>query len=157
MHHRWEVLPQHYDLLVELENPINLIISVAAGLSTKPQSRPWFSLKFIKPSKTSKWYIQISVTQCRIILFLFCVFEANSLCALTIAVIVAFIHSWQLALLLLACVRFLSEANLIQMRAAVGHCFEGQVMLQQSGKVLITWQHRAVRAETPGRNDSVHI
>lgn len=50
MHHRWEVLPQHYDLLVELENPLYLIITVAAGISRKPQSRLWFSLNFIKRS-----------------------------------------------------------------------------------------------------------
>ncbi|GAA6227141.1 uncharacterized [Lates japonicus] len=41
-------------------------------------------------------------------------------------------------LLILASVPFHSEASLIQMKAVEGHSSEDQVMLRQSGKVLIT-------------------
>lgn len=38
----------------------------------------------------------------------------------------------------------LPEASLIQMRPVVGRSSADQVMRQQSGKVLMVWQHRAV-------------
>ncbi|CAI5662613.1 unnamed protein product [Oreochromis niloticus] len=61
---------------------------------------------------------------------------ANTLCALTIAVIVAFIHSWQ-ANPLHPGMRALPVASLIQMRPAVGRSSEDQAMQQQSRKVLM--------------------
>ncbi|XP_056090402.1 ATP-dependent translocase ABCB1 [Rhinichthys klamathensis goyatoka] len=59
----------------------------------------------------------------------------NTLCALGIAIIVAFIHSWQLTLLILACVPFLTGANFIQMRAMAGHTTKDQSALEMSGKI----------------------
>uniref|UniRef100_A0A673H438 Multidrug resistance protein 1-like n=1 Tax=Sinocyclocheilus rhinocerous TaxID=307959 RepID=A0A673H438_9TELE len=59
----------------------------------------------------------------------------NTICALGIAVIVAFIHSWQLTLLILACVPFLTGANFIQMRAMSGHASKDQSALEMSGKI----------------------
>ncbi|XP_059423485.1 ATP-dependent translocase ABCB1 [Carassius carassius] len=59
----------------------------------------------------------------------------NTICALIIAVIVAFIHSWQLTLLILACVPFLTGANFIQMRAMSGHASKDQSALEMSGKI----------------------
>ncbi|XP_077065305.1 ATP-dependent translocase ABCB1 [Siphateles boraxobius] len=59
----------------------------------------------------------------------------NTICALGIAVIVAFIHSWQLTLLILACVPFLTGANFIQMRAMAGHTTKDQSALEMSGKI----------------------
>uniref|UniRef100_A0A674BGE1 ABC-type xenobiotic transporter n=1 Tax=Salmo trutta TaxID=8032 RepID=A0A674BGE1_SALTR len=59
----------------------------------------------------------------------------NTVCALTIAIVVAFIHSWQLTLLILACVPFLIGANVIQMRAMAGHASKDQGALEQSGKI----------------------
>uniref|UniRef100_A0A4W5N0T4 ABC-type xenobiotic transporter n=1 Tax=Hucho hucho TaxID=62062 RepID=A0A4W5N0T4_9TELE len=63
----------------------------------------------------------------------------NTVCALTIAIVVAFIHSWQLTLLILACVPFLIGANIIQMRAMAGHASKDQGALEQSGKVNINF------------------
>uniref|UniRef100_A0A671LHV1 ATP-binding cassette, sub-family B (MDR/TAP), member 5 n=1 Tax=Sinocyclocheilus anshuiensis TaxID=1608454 RepID=A0A671LHV1_9TELE len=59
----------------------------------------------------------------------------NTSCALGIAFIVAFIHSWQLTLLILACVPFLMGANFIQMRAMAGHTSKDQSALEMSGKI----------------------
>ncbi|KAK7157430.1 hypothetical protein R3I93_008803 [Phoxinus phoxinus] len=59
----------------------------------------------------------------------------NTICALGIAIIVAFVHSWQLTLLILACVPFLTAANFIQMRAMAGHTTKDQSALEMSGKI----------------------
>ncbi|KAI4873021.1 hypothetical protein NFI96_023271 [Prochilodus magdalenae] len=59
----------------------------------------------------------------------------SSVCALLIAVVVAFCFSWQLTLLILACVPFLSGANFIQMRAMTGHASKDQSALEASGKI----------------------
>uniref|UniRef100_A0A673J6R8 ATP-binding cassette, sub-family B (MDR/TAP), member 5 n=1 Tax=Sinocyclocheilus rhinocerous TaxID=307959 RepID=A0A673J6R8_9TELE len=59
----------------------------------------------------------------------------NTICALGIAFIVAFVHSWQLTLLILACVPFLMGANFIQMRAMAGHTSKDQSALEMSGKI----------------------
>ncbi|KAL0985500.1 hypothetical protein UPYG_G00157680 [Umbra pygmaea] len=59
----------------------------------------------------------------------------NCVCALTIAIVVAFIFCWQLTLLILACVPFLVGANFIQMRAFAGHASKDQGALEQSGKI----------------------
>ncbi|XP_031432823.1 ATP-dependent translocase ABCB1 [Clupea harengus] len=59
----------------------------------------------------------------------------NTVCSLGIAIIVAFIHSWQLTLLILACVPFLTGANFIQMRAMAGHTSKDQKSLEMAGKI----------------------
>uniref|UniRef100_A0A4W4FYE0 ABC-type xenobiotic transporter n=1 Tax=Electrophorus electricus TaxID=8005 RepID=A0A4W4FYE0_ELEEL len=59
----------------------------------------------------------------------------NTLCALGIAVIVAFIYCWQLTLLILACVPLLTGAHYVQMRAMRGHAFKDSSALEMSGKV----------------------
>ncbi|XP_056330778.1 ATP-dependent translocase ABCB1 [Danio aesculapii] len=59
----------------------------------------------------------------------------NTICALLIAVIVAFVFCWQLTLLILACVPFLTGANFIQMRAMAGHTSKDQSALEMSGKI----------------------
>ncbi|XP_048881323.1 ATP-dependent translocase ABCB1 isoform X10 [Brienomyrus brachyistius] len=59
----------------------------------------------------------------------------NTICALIIAIVVAFIFSWQLTLLILACVPILSGANFIQMRATGGHASKDQKALELSGKI----------------------
>uniref|UniRef100_A0A3B3S482 ATP-binding cassette, sub-family B (MDR/TAP), member 5 n=1 Tax=Paramormyrops kingsleyae TaxID=1676925 RepID=A0A3B3S482_9TELE len=59
----------------------------------------------------------------------------NTICGLTIAIVVAFIFSWQLTLLILACVPILSGANFIQMRATGGHASKDQKALELSGKI----------------------
>ncbi|XP_055772636.1 ATP-dependent translocase ABCB1-like [Salvelinus fontinalis] len=58
----------------------------------------------------------------------------NTVCALTMAIVVAFIHSWQLTLVILACVPFLIGAEIIQRRATAGHASKDQGALEQSGK-----------------------
>ncbi|XP_015213716.2 ATP-dependent translocase ABCB1 isoform X1 [Lepisosteus oculatus] len=57
------------------------------------------------------------------------------LCSLTIAIIVAFVFSWQLTLLILACVPFLVGANIIQMKSTAGHASKDQKSLELSGKI----------------------
>ncbi|KAG9276077.1 multidrug resistance protein 1-like isoform X3 [Astyanax mexicanus] len=59
----------------------------------------------------------------------------SSVCALGISVIIAFCFSWQLTLLILACVPFLTGANFIQMRAMQGHASKDQSALETSGKI----------------------
>lgn len=59
----------------------------------------------------------------------------NTICALLIAVIVAFVFCWQLTLLILACVPFLTGANFIQLRATAGHTSKDQSALEMSGKI----------------------
>uniref|UniRef100_A0A3B3S3R9 ABC transmembrane type-1 domain-containing protein n=1 Tax=Paramormyrops kingsleyae TaxID=1676925 RepID=A0A3B3S3R9_9TELE len=59
----------------------------------------------------------------------------NTICALTIAIVVAFIYCWQLTLLVLVCVPFLSGANFIQMRPTVSYASTGQNAPEHSGKI----------------------
>ncbi|XP_051999325.1 ATP-dependent translocase ABCB1 isoform X6 [Xyrauchen texanus] len=59
----------------------------------------------------------------------------NTICTLGIAIIVAFIYSWQLTFLILACVPILTGANFIQMRAMSGHASKDQSALEMSGKI----------------------
>ncbi|KAA0703058.1 Multidrug resistance protein 1 [Triplophysa tibetana] len=59
----------------------------------------------------------------------------NTICALAIAIIVAFIHSWQLTLLILAFLPFLTGANFVQMKAMAGHANKDQSALELSGKI----------------------
>ncbi|XP_076826866.1 ATP-dependent translocase ABCB1 isoform X2 [Brachyhypopomus gauderio] len=59
----------------------------------------------------------------------------NTICALLIAVIVAFIYCWQLTLLILACVPFLTGAHYVQMKAMGGHASKDQSALEMAGKI----------------------
>ncbi|XP_052474921.1 ATP-dependent translocase ABCB1-like isoform X2 [Carassius gibelio] len=59
----------------------------------------------------------------------------ETICSLGISVIVAFIHSWQLTLLILACIPFLTGARFIQMKAMAGHTSKDQSALEMSGKI----------------------
>uniref|UniRef100_A0A8B9JY71 ATP-binding cassette, sub-family B (MDR/TAP), member 5 n=1 Tax=Astyanax mexicanus TaxID=7994 RepID=A0A8B9JY71_ASTMX len=59
----------------------------------------------------------------------------NTICALVIAMIVAFFHSWQLTLMILACTPILTGANFIQMRAMAGHTSKDQSALEMSGRI----------------------
>uniref|UniRef100_A0AAR2LLM9 ATP-binding cassette sub-family B member 5 n=1 Tax=Pygocentrus nattereri TaxID=42514 RepID=A0AAR2LLM9_PYGNA len=59
----------------------------------------------------------------------------GTVCALVIAVVVAFCFCWQLTLLILACVPFLTGANFIQMRAMSGHASKDQSALEASETV----------------------
>ncbi|XP_028835614.1 multidrug resistance protein 1 [Denticeps clupeoides] len=59
----------------------------------------------------------------------------HTICSLTIAVVVAFISCWQLTLLILAMVPFLTGANFIQMRAMTGHASKDQSALELAGKI----------------------
>ncbi|XP_072535197.1 ATP-dependent translocase ABCB1-like [Salminus brasiliensis] len=59
----------------------------------------------------------------------------NTICALIIAMVIAFIHSWQLTLLILSCTPILTGANFIQMRAMSGHASKDQSALEMSGKI----------------------
>uniref|UniRef100_A0A8C9WHR7 ABC-type xenobiotic transporter n=1 Tax=Scleropages formosus TaxID=113540 RepID=A0A8C9WHR7_SCLFO len=61
--------------------------------------------------------------------------SANSICALLIAIIVAFCFCWQLTLLILACVPFLTMANYIKVKSTAGHASQDQNALELSGKV----------------------
>ncbi|KAJ8354419.1 hypothetical protein SKAU_G00219860 [Synaphobranchus kaupii] len=55
--------------------------------------------------------------------------------SLTTAVIVGFVHSWQLSLLLLVCVPLLLGSNIIAMKASAGHASKDQKALELSGKI----------------------
>ncbi|MBN3289856.1 ABCBB protein, partial [Polypterus senegalus] len=57
------------------------------------------------------------------------------ICTLLVAVIVAFVFSWQLTLLILACIPFLVGANFIQMKSVAGHTSKDQSALEASGKI----------------------
>ncbi|XP_048881308.1 ATP-dependent translocase ABCB1 isoform X2 [Brienomyrus brachyistius] len=59
----------------------------------------------------------------------------NTICALTIAIVVAFIFCWHFTLLVLVCMPFLSGANFIQMRATGGHASTGQNAPEHSGQI----------------------
>ncbi|XP_039593521.1 ATP-dependent translocase ABCB1-like isoform X2 [Polypterus senegalus] len=59
----------------------------------------------------------------------------QSICSLLIAVIVAFVFSWQLTLLILACIPFLVGANFIRMKSVAGHASKDQSALEASGKI----------------------
>uniref|UniRef100_A0A8C9U049 ATP-binding cassette sub-family B member 5 n=1 Tax=Scleropages formosus TaxID=113540 RepID=A0A8C9U049_SCLFO len=61
--------------------------------------------------------------------------SANSICALLIAIIVAFCFCWQLTLLILACVPFLTMANYIKVKSTAGHASQDQNALELSGKI----------------------
>ncbi|KPP77229.1 multidrug resistance protein 1-like, partial [Scleropages formosus] len=63
--------------------------------------------------------------------------SANSICALLIAIIVAFCFCWQLTLLILACVPFLTMANYIKVKSTAGHASQDQNALELSGKAPI--------------------
>ncbi|KAG8435252.1 hypothetical protein GDO86_013268 [Hymenochirus boettgeri] len=58
-----------------------------------------------------------------------------STCTLLAAIIIAFIHGWQLTLLILACIPFLIGANFIRMKSIAGHATKDQKALEQAGKI----------------------
>ncbi|XP_062848437.1 ATP-dependent translocase ABCB1-like [Trichomycterus rosablanca] len=60
---------------------------------------------------------------------------ANTIFCLGIAIIVAFAYCWQLTLLILACVPFLTGAHFVQMRTMGGHASKDQSALEMSGKI----------------------
>uniref|UniRef100_A0A8B9KEL0 ATP-binding cassette, sub-family B (MDR/TAP), member 5 n=1 Tax=Astyanax mexicanus TaxID=7994 RepID=A0A8B9KEL0_ASTMX len=59
----------------------------------------------------------------------------SSFCSLGVSVIVALCFSWQLTLLILACVPFLTGAMFIQTRSMKGHASKDQRALETSGKI----------------------
>ncbi|OCT70088.1 hypothetical protein XELAEV_18037009mg [Xenopus laevis] len=60
-----------------------------------------------------------------------------SICTLLAAIIIAFVHGWQLTLLILACIPFMIGANFIRMKAMVGHASKDQKALEQAGKAIV--------------------
>ncbi|XP_028674145.1 ATP-dependent translocase ABCB1 isoform X2 [Erpetoichthys calabaricus] len=59
----------------------------------------------------------------------------QSICTLLLAVIIAFVFSWQLTLLILACIPFLVGASLVRMKSVAGHASKDQNALEASGKI----------------------
>ncbi|XP_054846913.1 ATP-binding cassette sub-family B member 5 [Eublepharis macularius] len=51
------------------------------------------------------------------------------------AIIIAFIHGWQLTLLILACVPFVAIANAIRVRTMAGHASKDQKALEEAGRI----------------------
>ncbi|XP_030057533.1 ATP-dependent translocase ABCB1 isoform X1 [Microcaecilia unicolor] len=58
-----------------------------------------------------------------------------TVCTLLAAIIIAFIHSWQLTLMILACVPFLIGANFIRMKSMAGHASKDQKALEEAGRI----------------------
>ncbi|XP_040292276.1 ATP-dependent translocase ABCB1-like isoform X2 [Bufo bufo] len=58
-----------------------------------------------------------------------------TVCTLLAAIIIAFVHGWQLTLLILACIPFLVGANFIRMRAMTGHASNDQKALEEAGRI----------------------
>ncbi|XP_015281625.1 PREDICTED: ATP-binding cassette sub-family B member 5 [Gekko japonicus] len=51
------------------------------------------------------------------------------------AIIIAFVHGWQLTLLILACVPFVVIANAIRVRSMAGHALNDQKALEEAGRI----------------------
>lgn len=51
------------------------------------------------------------------------------------AIIIAFVHGWQLTLLILACVPIVIIANAIRARSMAGHALKDQKALEEAGRV----------------------
>ncbi|XP_060103685.1 LOW QUALITY PROTEIN: ATP-binding cassette sub-family B member 5 [Heteronotia binoei] len=51
------------------------------------------------------------------------------------AIIIAFVHGWQLTLLILACVPFVAIANAIRFRSVAGHALKDQKALEEAGRI----------------------
>ncbi|MEE6519414.1 hypothetical protein FKM82_031223, partial [Ascaphus truei] len=60
-----------------------------------------------------------------------------TVCTLLAAIIIAFVHGWQLTLLILACVPFLIGANFIRMKSMAGHASKDQKALEEAGRVSV--------------------
>nr|XP_056713062.1 ATP-binding cassette sub-family B member 5 [Euleptes europaea] len=51
------------------------------------------------------------------------------------AIIIAFVHGWQLTLLILACIPFVAIANAIRFRSMTGHASKDQKALEEAGRI----------------------
>ncbi|KAM9325016.1 ATP-dependent translocase ABCB1-like [Gastrophryne carolinensis] len=58
-----------------------------------------------------------------------------TVCTLLAAIIIAFVHGWQLTLLILACIPFLIAANFIRMKSMAGHASKDQKALEEAGRI----------------------
>ncbi|KAM4702863.1 ATP-dependent translocase ABCB1-like [Rhinophrynus dorsalis] len=58
-----------------------------------------------------------------------------TVCTLLTAIIIAFVHGWQLTLLILACIPFLIGANFIRMKSMAGHASKDQKALEEAGRI----------------------
>ncbi|KAM5141520.1 ATP-dependent translocase ABCB1-like isoform 1-T3 [Mantella aurantiaca] len=58
-----------------------------------------------------------------------------TVCTLLTAIIIAFVHGWQLTLLILACIPFLVGANFIRMKSMTGHATKDQKALEEAGRI----------------------
>ncbi|XP_056385038.1 ATP-dependent translocase ABCB1-like [Hyla sarda] len=58
-----------------------------------------------------------------------------TVCTLLAAIIIAFVHGWQLTLLILACIPFLIGANFIRMKSMAGHASKDQKALEEAGRI----------------------
>ncbi|KAM4705764.1 ATP-dependent translocase ABCB1-like [Rhinophrynus dorsalis] len=58
-----------------------------------------------------------------------------TVCTLLAAILIAFIHGWQLTLLILACVPVLIGANIIRMTSIAGHASKDQKALEEAGRI----------------------
>ncbi|XP_069504348.1 ATP-dependent translocase ABCB1-like [Ambystoma mexicanum] len=58
-----------------------------------------------------------------------------TVCCLLSAILIAFVHGWQLTLLILACVPFLIGANFIRMQSMAGHASKDQAALEEAGRI----------------------
>ncbi|KAM5157175.1 ATP-dependent translocase ABCB1-like isoform 1-T4 [Mantella aurantiaca] len=58
-----------------------------------------------------------------------------TVCTLLSAIIIAFVHGWQLTLIILACIPFLIGANIIRLKSIAGHAFKDQKALEEAGRI----------------------
>ncbi|XP_068092086.1 ATP-dependent translocase ABCB1-like isoform X2 [Hyperolius riggenbachi] len=58
-----------------------------------------------------------------------------TVCTLLAAILIAFVHGWQLTLLILACIPFLIGANIIRMKSMAGHASKDQKALEEAGRI----------------------
>ncbi|KAG8443041.1 hypothetical protein GDO86_011745 [Hymenochirus boettgeri] len=58
-----------------------------------------------------------------------------TVCTLLAAILIAFIHGWQLTLLILACIPFLIGTNIIRMTSIAGHATKDQKALEEAGRI----------------------
>lgn len=54
---------------------------------------------------------------------------------LLIAIIIAFVYSWQLTLLVLACIPFLVATSVVSLSSMSGHAAKDQKALEEAGRV----------------------
>lgn len=58
-----------------------------------------------------------------------------TLFTLVTAIIIAFIHGWQLTLLILACIPLVAATNAIRVKSMTGHASKDQKALEEAGRV----------------------